>query len=150
MTLFASLKLAYSRPRPIWVDPELKPWYCSAEFGNPSGHASTVTWFSFYFIFDLTRHIKAPVWIKIVASIFALVYAVLMSYSRVFLGAHSVDQVIFGSLIGTWAAFFSEFFLRDPITEEMTNLATNSNLNIKRRIILWAGSMLALMAILLF
>ena len=33
-------KLAYSDPRPYYVDENIKAFVCEKEFGNPSGHSS--------------------------------------------------------------------------------------------------------------
>lgn len=35
-----------------------------------------------------------------------------MSWTRLIMGAHSVDQVLFGSMIGLWLAFTLEFIVR--------------------------------------
>lgn len=43
-------KMAYSEPRPYFVDPDIIPHGCSAEFGNPSGHSLFAAAF-FLFIF---------------------------------------------------------------------------------------------------
>lgn len=49
-----------------------------------------------------------------------------------------------------WAAFFTEFLLRDPVTREIGAFATNKLMNFKRKIILWATALFALIAMLLF
>ena len=39
------LKSIYAEPRPFWVSPNIKPMKCRKDFGNPSGHAMTVSMF---------------------------------------------------------------------------------------------------------
>ena len=39
----------------------------------------------------------------------ALVFAFTIAYSRLVLGMHSLNQIIFGLLLGTWLAFSFHF-----------------------------------------
>ena len=36
-------------------------------------------------------------------------------YSRMFIGVHSLDQVIFGCQIGIWFAFTANFIVKEPL-----------------------------------
>ena len=35
-----------------------------------------------------------------------------VAYSRLFLGVHSLNQVLFGALLGVWFALFAHFILK--------------------------------------
>lgn len=55
---------------------------------------------------------KAPLWQVIILFILAIVYTGTIGYSRLFLGVHSLDQVVYGWTLGTWSAFTIDFCLR--------------------------------------
>jgi len=48
---------------------------------------------------------NAKLWSKIVSLAIAITYGVTIAYSRLFLGVHSLDQVLYGLLLGSWCAF---------------------------------------------
>ena len=87
----AVLKAYDSDPRPIWTEQSVRNigLYCPVEYGNPSGHS----WFSAVFGFGLLLDYKGPgpnyifIW-------FSLAAVVLMPISRMYLGAHSLNQVL--------------------------------------------------------
>jgi len=47
----------------------------------------------------------------------AIVIALLFGYLRVLLGMHSMDQVLFGWLLGVWFAFTFHFCARTALTQ---------------------------------
>ncbi len=95
--LAAALKAYDSDPRPFWTNPEVKSigFYCPVEYGNPSGHS----WFSAVFGFGILLDYRGAgnnninIWISIAA-------VILMPLSRMYLGAHSLNQVLEGVLLG--------------------------------------------------
>lgn len=46
----------------------------------------------------------------------ALTFGITIGYSRLFLGVHSIDQVIYGWNIGLWYAFTFHFLIGEPLT----------------------------------
>ena len=95
-------KMIYKDPRPFWVDSEIKFWKCEIDFGNPSGHA--VCSFSFYLmIFHLIYdnfHKNKSIIFKIMYWVGVLSLLISVLISRVILGAHSFNQVLYGALVG--------------------------------------------------
>jgi hypothetical protein len=85
------LKLAFHDPRPFWTDPSVTGYEARDTFGMPSGHAqnSVVVW---GFFASLTRRRLA--WTG------ALLLIAGIGISRIFLGVHSVGQVLAGWVIG--------------------------------------------------
>lgn len=87
----AVLKAYDSDPRPIWTQQNVRNigLYCPVEYGNPSGHS----WFSAVFGFGLLLDYQGVgekyiyMWISVAA-------AILMPLSRMYLGAHSLNQVL--------------------------------------------------------
>jgi undecaprenyl-diphosphatase len=95
------LKMLYSNPRPYWVKPSLM-LSCSPGFGNPSGHAfdSIAVYLSlWHMITDHSFFIKY--WpFKYILLLLKLGLVIAIVLSRVYLGVHSVNQIIYGLTLG--------------------------------------------------
>lgn len=103
------LKQAFQESRPFWYNPNISifEWFCPTDFGNPSGHSFIA--FAMYepLISDFVGTGKK----KINLFIWAII-AVLVVISRMYLGAHSFDQVVYGSLIGMSFLVIYRFWLQ--------------------------------------
>lgn len=99
------LKIAYSRPRPYWDDDRIDAVNCSEEFGNPSGHTLlSLLLYGFFLSFVFKGK-----WFKVKLGIFTGL-VLIIGYDRIYLGVHSVWQVLLGwiygfSLLVTWVYF---------------------------------------------
>lgn len=98
------MQMIYHSPRPFWNNTNIKP-SCNTAFGNPSGHSFTT--FSIYFIlFHYTtdfEYFKAKTKGKVLKGLILLLYLLLMFCiitSRLVVGAHGINQVLYGSLMG--------------------------------------------------
>ena len=115
------MKLSYADPRPYWVYPDVQALSCSGSFGNPSGHSETamavamMLWFE-YSATDASFLNKAGL------LILALAYACSVGYSRLFLGVHSLDQIVYGFSLGFWIAATFHFVFRDDLYEHLVNM----------------------------
>lgn len=118
----AYFKLAYADPRPYMISEKIHPWSCSREFGNPSGHAQASAMvalgvFLDYFHgkqIDSNAPPKYTSWAAyLLGAALALFWATTIPYSRFLLGAHSLDQLVYGSTLGIWCALTCHFLLRD-------------------------------------
>ena len=98
------LKLVFHAPRPYWTDPAVKGREPISSFGMPSGHSQNgpVAW---GFFAAQTR--RWPVWAGAAAVI------VLIGVSRVYLGVHSVGQVLTGWSIGV--AILAAALVLEPV-----------------------------------
>ena len=98
------MKLLYGDPRPFWINSILFKGKCETSYGNPNGHCMT----AFYFFLSLSYYIcmldkfKQNNTLKIIAYLVGILVAALTAFSRLALGVHSLDQVLYGSLIGIW------------------------------------------------
>ena len=73
----------------------------SSTYGMPSGHAQGVSVFSTYLITNKIMKSSFSKYIKIVLSLILVAFALLVMYGRVILTkAHTIQQVIIGSLVG--------------------------------------------------
>lgn len=76
-----TLKAFYSSPRPYWSSAEVKAWHCETDFGNPSGHSMLSIGFA------ITISYKKPTCYKVAF----ISIAILIGFSRLVLGAHSLN-----------------------------------------------------------
>ena len=95
--LITLLKGFYVDPRPFWTDHNINSLslYCPGEFGNPSGHS----WFATIFIFLLFLR-YFPKMGKVYALGGSSLLIFLVAFSRMYLGAHSLNQVVLGVCLG--------------------------------------------------
>lgn len=111
------MKMWYGSKRPFWEDPNLYQGICDGGFGNPSGHSMTTTYLylGLFLILCETKPVKNHLGIKIILFIACNVWIVLVILSRLILGVHSVNQVIYGSSLGLslFLIMFSAFKLHE-------------------------------------
>jgi hypothetical protein len=98
------LKLVWHAPRPYWTDPSIRAHESRASFGMPSGHAqgAAVAW-GLAGVHARRRAVWAVV----------IVVVALVGVSRIYLGVHSVGQVLAGWAIG--AGLLAAALLLEPI-----------------------------------
>lgn len=108
----SGIKFAFSRPRPdqslVYVlDHEISPSY-------PSGHVVFFTVFFGFLIASMVFTKKIPRFLRIFIQIISLVLILLVSVSRIYLGAHWATDVIAGYLLGIiLLSVLLYFYLRD-------------------------------------
>ena len=64
---------------------------------------------------------------KVLTLITGLIIACLVGYSRIFLARHSVDQVLYGALMGAWIALTSHYLIRDRFFSQAKSLLNGSD-----------------------
>ncbi|CDW73654.1 pap2 superfamily phosphatase [Stylonychia lemnae] len=120
------LKSVYKDPRPYMTQSEIINQNCSFSFGNPSGHTSFLTAFSFMVFLDyfkikqeknqlVSSYVKKSSISYFLLLVLILNIQALMAYSRVYDGTHSINQVLFGWQLGLWQALYFHYILRDNI-----------------------------------
>lgn len=78
-------------------------------FGFPSGHATMATLFSLLLVYAYLPHIKNIVG-KWALVIFGLIVSGSISYSRIYLGVHSINDVVGGICLGAFWFMLSVMF----------------------------------------
>ena len=98
------LKLFYADPRPFWINTILFQGKCETSYGNPSGHSLTSFYFilSFCYYINMMEKIKNNITMKIIVYLLGFLISSLTAFSRLALGVHSINQVVYGSLLGIW------------------------------------------------
>ena len=107
------LKIFIRGSRPQFDDPtiaEENHGDCAGEFGNPSGHVLTNT-FVCYAHLMLYREVCADFlqrhkWFSRCLDITVPLFCILMGFNRLYLGRHTVDQILLGLVVGYVKAHF--------------------------------------------
>jgi membrane-associated phospholipid phosphatase len=103
----ALLKQIFQETRPFWINSQVKiyEWFCPTDFGNPSGHSFIVIALYEPLFSDFIGAGKKKFGLIIWTFVAALVMI-----SRMYLGAHSLDQIVLGGLLGI--SFLAMYRLR--------------------------------------
>ena len=121
-------KLVYSQGRPFLLDKKVFI-VCESGYGNPSGHSfqftSNLLAFVQMFIdlFHLNKKYSSIIYI--ISALFILS----INFSRIILGVHSINQVIYGDTLG-FTVYFIIFHIIEPHKKDI-NKFFNFFLNIK-------------------
>ena len=109
--IMSLLKMLYSEPRPFWVNPDIVPFSCKVTFGTPSGHCFLalvclgLPYMAYYYEVGRKHQIKSLLCTAHIVKLFLtcgiLIFFVLIAYSRLYLGAHTYAQVLFGFTLGS-------------------------------------------------
>ena len=96
------MKIFYANPRPFWINENLFKGECQGGFGNPSGHSMISFYFymtfAYFFINDISKNNSK---INIILSyLISFIWCCLVAFSRLVLGVHSINQVIYGGSMG--------------------------------------------------
>ena len=107
-------KMFYRNNRPYWESEKII-FACNSGYGNPSGHSmtSTCVYLSLATIltdFEIFEKNKKGIIYKIIIYFLFVIIIFMVMISRIILGAHSLNQVIYGCLLGL-GNFFVIFYI---------------------------------------
>ena len=117
--LTSIIKLIHADGRPYFEDNSLFQT-CNGDFGNPSGHSLS----SMACYLGLSKMIidynKMSLSNSILVYICSIVCILIINFSRIILGAHSIDQVIYGDILGflLYYLIFHNLYLHKRNTKE--------------------------------
>ena len=116
-TMGAGMKSFYAIGRPFHEIEEIDTMnYCGTSFGNPSSHAmniaiwTTVSWLELFW-----SRVGLSSWTSRLFPLPGIFLISSITISRMYLGAHSLNQVLFGVFVGIFVACYLHFALRDHI-----------------------------------
>ena len=126
--LTSQLQSLYSEKRPYWVTDDIASEMCLVGFGNPSEHLfnNVFFWLTVYLHAYHEVGVKQPRMavfctayiIKMAATCIGVTFLIFMGFSRVYLGAHAINQVIFGVLLAITFALVGHYKVK-PIFLDM-------------------------------
>lgn len=128
----AILKMIYVSPRPYWVSDKIISLDCEAGWGNPSGHsmASTAFYLTLWHIMTDCHQLRDRKSFKAWSFILTILFILSIMVSRNYAGAHSLNQILFGALIGYGIYFFLFYVLCIKVNDskQLANLLQFRNL----------------------
>jgi undecaprenyl-diphosphatase len=86
---------------------------CGGQYGFASSHASTSFALTTVWLLLLKDRLPAMAWLP--------VWAVIYSYSRIYVGVHYPGDILIGALIGTLTGYLAVFFYRTIIKKHYYN-----------------------------
>lgn len=120
--VLAFFKIFYHSPRPYFSSDDVAALNCTHGYGNPSGHCMFNV--AFYgtiwaLVFGNNTDVEKPffkkrwktITLRWITFVLFLGFMVLMFCSRAYLGAHGLNQTLYGSLIGLWSVYTIGFVL---------------------------------------
>jgi membrane-associated phospholipid phosphatase len=117
LTLQTNLKLAFAQIRPFWYWPDIRTiGGCPFQTGLPSGHSSgsvVIFWVLYYHAFPYLR--------EAVSLILLILTGGAIAQSRLGLGAHSVNQIVFGLFIGLATVVIYDTWGRAALHSHLVN-----------------------------
>ena len=96
------MKIWYGNKRPFWIKGKLYKDICDGGFGNPSGHSITTTYIylTLFIYLKESKFLRKRFYAQIIIFILFLFWIISIIFSRIILGLHSLNQIIYGSTLG--------------------------------------------------
>ena len=122
------LKMIFRYPRPYQMSPDVIPTSCSGQFGCPSATSIRVATIvlSLFLDFVQERKKKMSIVCYILGCLAAFIGIFGVMCSRVYLGAHSINQVIYGTGVGIISALFMHYSVKPQVYKHLYNLSSIS------------------------
>ena len=150
----AILKLRFHQPRPVWENSDIEALSCSERYGNPSGHSIAATAVVFGVWLDFNERVQEnpdnllrPWYWRLLFLIAALAIPCFVGYSMLVFGNHSLDQVLFSSMLGAWFALTTHFLLRVFLIKLAKDLITVTETRLMRIALVATGLHLIIIGI---
>ena len=105
VTYVGMFKLYFCEARPFFLNPEIHPQSCSIQdYGFPSGH-TTVTTCTYgtllYCMVQKWAFLRQSLCLQVNSFLVLCTFVSIVGFSRLFVGVHSIDQLLVGALIGS-------------------------------------------------
>ena len=121
-------KQAYQDPRPFWVKTQIQEldWIgCSSQYGFPSGHS----WISLLLYEPIFADFIGLGPFR-VAVILLTLFAVFIPLSRLYLGVHSVDQILCGMVMSFAFLVIYKYFAQKQLFKYLHACAFNKKIGL--------------------
>jgi membrane-associated phospholipid phosphatase len=125
ITVFSNtlIKMVVRDPRPFFDNDSFSPAKCEFEYGFPSGHAQTAVTFYLTLLCLLFReyHIKKQ---KSLLYFLVFTWCWLIGFTRIFLGVHTIEQILTGFGLGVIVHIFVLHIFNDTFEKALEGLET--------------------------
>ena len=123
VSLVGFLKILYHNPRPYWINFNIK-LIDDLGYGNPSGHSFTSSTGYLCCFYLISNKLKKKNFLFYLLYFITLIWVFIIMFSRLYFAAHSVNQVIFGFLLGCgiFILYFGIFQLQNYSTDDFFTL----------------------------
>ena len=103
-----TLKLYLKDPRPYYIDSTVHPTKCTLDYGNPSGHSQVSISFNLllWSIYCNAPKKKISAIKKYSLLVVAILISGIVGYSRLYIVSHTLDQILYGYVVGVLMFFF--------------------------------------------
>ena len=110
---YSILKVIYVSPRPFFKNENIQIFGCECGWGNPSGRSfnSMAFFLTLWKIMIDCKQIRDKKLVKFIFLIFTCLLVILIMFSCIILGSSSINQVLFGGLLGLGVYFFLFYVL---------------------------------------
>jgi membrane-associated phospholipid phosphatase len=98
-----------------------------------------ITVFLDYFFSNPTVYQNTKKWVFYTALVLDISVISLMGFSRLYNGVHTLDQIILGTMLGTWLAFVMHLCVREMLFKNVEYLLFNPTLVTKHDFLLYIG-----------
>ncbi|CAD8096040.1 unnamed protein product [Paramecium primaurelia] len=135
------LKNVYHQPRPYWIESDIVALSCNKEFGKPSGHAMGSLMMSFLLPLMVLPNTfyKKPKLIKSIIICFASIWTFMTALSRIYLGMHSIGQILLGWIYSSYFILIYLLYMHQPIIEYFKNRLSSIDRSISWKLVLIVG-----------
>ena len=107
------MKIWYGSSRPFWENTKLYKGIADGGFGNPSGHTITTIYLHLTLFFYLREtFLNKKYKYQIIILLFFIIFIILVILSRIILGIHSLNQVLYASGLGLFSSLLITHILK--------------------------------------
>lgn len=123
------LKQVYQQPRPFWVskDVQMLEWTCYTEYGSPSGHSALAIVLLDFLVRFACRWSNKLLRVRWLLYIFILCFQILVMFSRLYLGMHSLNQIMLGFMIGSFSLILYYLYVEKQLYSFCLHFLSSQN-----------------------
>lgn len=106
----AAIKLVLVDTRPLFEHPDLNSDFCICDYGKPSGHSLCTAGLLLFVYDDIKRNSTLSRITDFMIKFSFIITALFIGFSRVYLAAHSLNQIVLGFTFGIVLYYFIRHF----------------------------------------